>query len=64
MSIVRHGHKMQPFTSTPCQAYPPREKPFSPEEEALLDEEILVMLNKQAIEPVYMYNNYYGIDTL
>ena len=39
-----------PFTSTPRQAYPPRGKPFSPEEETLLDEEIPTMLHKQAIE--------------
>jgi hypothetical protein len=39
-----------PFTSTPRQAYLPRGKPFSPEEEALLDEEIRTMLNKQAVE--------------
>ena len=28
-----------PFTSTLCQAYLPRGKPFSPEEEALLDKD-------------------------
>ena len=39
-----------PFTSTPRQASPPRGKPFSPEEEALLDEEILTMVHKEAIE--------------
>ena len=39
-----------PFTSTLRQASPPRGKPFSPEEEALLNEEILTMLHKQAIE--------------
>lgn len=39
-----------PFTSMPRQAYPPRGKPFSPEEATLLDEEILAMLHKQAIE--------------
>ena len=37
-----------PFTSTPCQASPPRGKPFSPEEEPLLDEEILTMHASQA----------------